>query len=60
VLSLITGGSILAAARPGDSHGPPQGAGTEQKPPRWPRPGDCIRIVIDKDGTLTNPVPTES
>ena len=39
--------------------GTPHGIGMAQKPPRWLRPGDEVSIVIDKIGTLTNPVANE-
>jgi len=40
--------------------GTPHGIGMTQKPPRWLRPGDEVSIVIDRIGTLTNPVINES
>jgi 2-keto-4-pentenoate hydratase/2-oxohepta-3-ene-1,7-dioic acid hydratase in catechol pathway len=39
--------------------GTPHGVGMAQKPPRWLRDGDEISIVIEKIGTLTNPVRAE-
>jgi 2-keto-4-pentenoate hydratase/2-oxohepta-3-ene-1,7-dioic acid hydratase in catechol pathway len=40
--------------------GTPHGIGMAQKPPRWLRAGDEVSIVIDRIGTLTNPVMNES
>lgn len=40
--------------------GTPQGVGMARKPPLWLKPGDEISIVIEKIGTLTNPVLEES
>jgi 2-keto-4-pentenoate hydratase/2-oxohepta-3-ene-1,7-dioic acid hydratase in catechol pathway len=39
--------------------GTPLGVGLARKPPLFLRPGDNISIVIDKIGTLTNPVEAE-
>lgn len=39
--------------------GTPHGIGMAQKPPRWLRAGDEVSIVIEKIGTLTNPVANE-
>jgi 2-keto-4-pentenoate hydratase/2-oxohepta-3-ene-1,7-dioic acid hydratase in catechol pathway len=39
--------------------GTPQGVGLARKPPVWLKAGDEISIVIDKIGTLTNPVKNE-
>ena len=36
--------------------GTPQGVGMARKPPLWLKPGDEISIVIEKIGTLSNPV----
>ena len=36
--------------------GTPQGVGMAQKPPLWLKHGDEVSIVIEKIGTLTNPV----
>ncbi len=40
--------------------GTPQGVGMGRKPPVWLKPGDEISIVIEKIGTLTNPVRLET
>ena len=39
--------------------GTPQGIGMARKPPRWLMPGDEVKIVIEKIGTLTNRVENE-
>jgi 2-keto-4-pentenoate hydratase/2-oxohepta-3-ene-1,7-dioic acid hydratase in catechol pathway len=39
--------------------GTPHGVGLARKPPVWLKAGDKISIVIDKIGTLTNPVEEE-
>ena len=39
--------------------GTPQGVGMARKPPLWLKPGDQVSIVIEKIGTLTNPVENE-
>jgi 2-keto-4-pentenoate hydratase/2-oxohepta-3-ene-1,7-dioic acid hydratase in catechol pathway len=39
--------------------GTPLGVGLARKPPVWLKVGDKISIVIDKIGTLTNPVEEE-
>ena len=39
--------------------GTPQRVGLARKPPVWRKVGDKISIVIDKIGTLTNPVEEE-
>jgi 2-keto-4-pentenoate hydratase/2-oxohepta-3-ene-1,7-dioic acid hydratase in catechol pathway len=36
--------------------GTPAGVGAASDPPRWLRPGDVVRITIDRVGTLENPV----
>jgi 2-keto-4-pentenoate hydratase/2-oxohepta-3-ene-1,7-dioic acid hydratase in catechol pathway len=43
---------------PGDvvSTGTPAGVGMGFQPPRWLRPGDTVRIEIERVGTLINPV----
>lgn len=40
--------------------GTPQGVGMARKPPVWLKPGDSVSVEIEKIGTLTNPVATES
>ena len=36
--------------------GTPHGVGMAQKPPLWLKPGDEVSVIIEKIGTLTNPV----
>jgi 2-keto-4-pentenoate hydratase/2-oxohepta-3-ene-1,7-dioic acid hydratase in catechol pathway len=40
--------------------GTPHGVGMARTPPRWLRPGDQVSIAIEKIGTLTNPVISET
>lgn len=40
--------------------GTPHGVGMARTPPRWLRAGDSVSIEIEKIGTLTNPVLSES
>jgi len=40
--------------------GTPHGVGFARKPPVFMRPGDTVSIVIEKIGTLTNPVVNET
>jgi 2-keto-4-pentenoate hydratase/2-oxohepta-3-ene-1,7-dioic acid hydratase in catechol pathway len=37
----------------------PQGVGIARKPPLWLKAGDQISVVIEKIGTLANPVEDE-
>lgn len=39
--------------------GTPQGVGLARKPPVWLKPGDSISVIIEKIGSLTNPVEEE-
>lgn len=39
--------------------GTPQGVGMAQNPPRWLRSGDEVSVIIERIGTLTNPVREE-
>lgn len=39
--------------------GTPQGVGMAQTPPRWLRAGDEVSVVIERIGTLTNPIREE-
>jgi 2-keto-4-pentenoate hydratase/2-oxohepta-3-ene-1,7-dioic acid hydratase in catechol pathway len=54
--------SSIATLEPGDviSTGTPSGVGFTRTPPRWLRPGETVRIEIDKIGVLKNPVVAES
>jgi 2-keto-4-pentenoate hydratase/2-oxohepta-3-ene-1,7-dioic acid hydratase in catechol pathway len=40
--------------------GTPHGVGFARQPPVWLKPGDTVSVEIEKIGTLTNPVVTES
>jgi len=40
--------------------GTPHGVGLARNPPVWLKPGDTVSVVIDKIGTLSNPVQRES
>lgn len=53
--------SSIATLEPGDvvTTGTPPGVGYTRTPPRWLRPGDTVRIEIDKIGVLENPVVSE-
>jgi acylpyruvate hydrolase len=46
---------------PGDliSTGTPAGVGMARNPKRWLRPGDTVRLEIEKLGVLENPVIAE-
>lgn len=50
--------SRLLTLEPGDVilTGTPSGVGFARKPPRFLRPGDTVRITVEKVGTLENPV----
>lgn len=50
--------SSIATLEPGDviTTGTPSGVGFTRTPPRWLRPGETVRIEIDKIGVLENPV----
>jgi len=54
--------SSIATLEPGDviTTGTPSGVGFTRTPPRWLRPGETVRIEIDKIGVLENPVVAES
>ena len=54
--------SAIATLEPGDviTTGTPPGVGFTRTPPRWLRPGETVRIEIDKIGVLENPVVAES
>lgn len=53
--------SSIATLEPGDvvTTGTPPGVGFTRTPPRWLRPGETVRIEIDKIGVLENPVVSE-
>jgi 2-keto-4-pentenoate hydratase/2-oxohepta-3-ene-1,7-dioic acid hydratase in catechol pathway len=54
--------SSITTLEPGDviSTGTPSGVGFTRTPPRWLRPGETVRIEIDKIGVLENPVVSET
>ena len=53
--------SSIATLEPGDviTTGTPAGVGFTRTPPRWLRPGETVRIEIDRIGVLENPVVKE-
>jgi len=53
--------SSIATLEPGDviTTGTPSGVGFTRTPPRWLRPGETVRIEIDRIGVLENPVVAE-
>ena len=58
VPALISFLSQLFTLEPGDiiATGTPPGVGFARKPPVYLKPGDTVRISIEKIGTLVNPV----
>jgi len=62
VAHLIADLSQVMTLEPGDviATGTPAGIGAARTPPRWLRPGDVVRIEIEKVGVLENPVVAES
>jgi acylpyruvate hydrolase len=62
VAHLIWDMSRVMTLEPGDviATGTPAGIGAARTPPRWLRPGDVVRIEIEKIGVLENPVVAES
>ena len=58
IATLIADMSRVMTLEPGDviATGTPPGVGFAQVPPRWLRPGDLVRIEIDRVGVLENPV----
>lgn len=62
VAHLIADLSQVMTLEPGDviATGTPSGVGFARTPPRWLRPGDVVRVEIDRLGALENPVVTES
>ncbi len=53
--------SSIATLEPGDviTTGTPSGVGFTRTPQRWLRPGETVRIEIDRIGVLENPVVSE-
>jgi acylpyruvate hydrolase len=62
VAHLIWDMSRVMTLEPGDviATGTPSGIGAARTPPRWLRPGDVVRVEIEKVGVLENPVIAES
>jgi 2-keto-4-pentenoate hydratase/2-oxohepta-3-ene-1,7-dioic acid hydratase in catechol pathway len=62
VQQLIAILSGVMTLEPGDliSTGTPSGVGAARTPKRWLRPGETVRIEIEKLGVLTNPVIDEN
>ena len=62
IAHLIWDMSRVMTLEPGDviATGTPSGIGAARTPPRWLRPGDVVRIEIEKVGVLENPVVAES
>jgi len=61
VAHLIADMSRVMTLEPGDviATGTPAGIGAARTPPRWLRPGDVVRVEIEKVGVLENPVIAE-
>ena len=57
-ISIISEGMTLY---PGDLivSGTPGGVGAARTPPVWMRPGDTVEVVVEKIGTLSNPIVDE-
>ncbi len=62
VAHLIADMSQVMTLEPGDviATGTPSGIGAARTPPRWLRPGDVVRIEIEKVGVLENVVAAEA
>lgn len=62
VAHLIADMSQVMTLEPGDviATGTPAGIGAARTPPRWLRPGDVVRVEIEKVGVLKNPVVAEA
>lgn len=58
VAHLIAYMSQVMTLEPGDviATGTPAGIGAARTPPRWLRPGDVVRVEIERVGVLENPV----
>jgi len=54
--------STIAPLQPGDVivTGTPGGVGARRSPPVWMKPGDVCEIVVDRIGTLRNPIAAEA
>jgi acylpyruvate hydrolase len=62
VARLIWDMSRVMTLEPGDviATGTPAGVGMARTPPRWLRPGDVVRVEIERVGVLANPVLVEA
>jgi len=62
VQDLVAELSAVMTLEPGDviATGTPGGVGFARKPPRWLRPGDVVRIEIERIGVLENPIVAEA
>jgi acylpyruvate hydrolase len=62
VASLVHQISAVMTLDPGDviATGTPGGVGAARKPPRFLKPGDIVRVEIEKLGVLENPVVAEA
>ena len=62
VAHLIADMSQVMTLEPGDiiATGTPAGIGAARTPPRWLKPGDVVRVEIEKVGVLENPVVAEA
>lgn len=62
VQQLIATLSGVMTLEPGDviSTGTPSGVGAARNPKRWIKPGEVVKVSIDKLGTLSNPVVSEA
>jgi len=61
VAYLIYDMTRIMTLEPGDviATGTPSGIGAARTPPRWLKPGDVVRVEIERAGTLENPVVAE-
>jgi 2-keto-4-pentenoate hydratase/2-oxohepta-3-ene-1,7-dioic acid hydratase in catechol pathway len=62
VAQLIATINAVMTLEPGDviATGTPAGIGGARKPPRWLRPGEVVRVEIERIGVLENPVVAEA
>ena len=62
VAKLIESITEVMTLEPGDviATGTPGGVGFSYNPPRWLRPGDVVRVEIERIGVLENPVVAEA
>ncbi len=62
VASCIEAATRTVTLQPGDviATGTPAGVGAYRDPPAWLRPGDVVRVEIERLGSLENPVVADS